>query len=33
MFKVFLFLDEVLHVNKFEDADFKYDMKILKIPN
>ena len=33
MFKVFLFLDEALHVNKFEDADFKYDMKILKTPN
>ena len=29
--KVSLFLDETLHVNKFEDADFKYDIRFLKI--
>ena len=26
-FKVFLFFDETLHFNKFEDADFKCDLR------
>ena len=26
-FKFYVFLDQTLHVNKFEDADFKYDVK------
>ena len=30
-FKVFLFLDKTLHVNKLEDADFKYGIRFLKI--
>ena len=29
-FKHFLFLDETLHVNKFEDAGFKFDFRFLK---
>ena len=29
-FKVFLFLDETLHANKFDDADFKYGISFLE---
>ena len=31
MFQGFLFLDDTLHVNKFEDADFKCDINFLKV--
>ena len=30
VFKVILFLNETLHVNKFENANFKYDFRFLK---
>ena len=30
VFKVILFLNETLHVNKFENANFKYDFSFLK---